>query len=236
MTVKVGVDLALAREGMGQWKDLLKGFGSRADAEEPFYNERLEVEGPVLLNQIDALSAAFVGARVVRAVARRKGSRLHEGAAKSVERLVARGLSEEARHHCEAEAERILRWLEAPPAPEEPQPLPASLAVMVDADLASRRSVASFAKEHGYALELEYYDEAADHWPRLRAMVLAIDDEEPHELRLRPLGEADGRSLSIALRYIRWLMPVAAPDDVVGEDESGGEVIEFPGTWSDSQK
>ncbi len=218
---------------MSQWKQLLKGFGERGDGEEPFYNERLEAEGPVLINRIDALSAAFVGARLVRAIARRRGTRLRESAAKAVEELVARGMSREARHHCEAEVERILHWLEDPPASDEPPQMPPSLGMMVDADLASRRSVATFAREHGYALELEYYDEERDHWPRLRAAVVEVDEDKPHELVLEVLGEREARRVSIPLRYIRWLMPVAPPQGLDKELETGGDVIEFPGTWSD---
>jgi hypothetical protein len=221
---------------MDDWRTILTSWGPREDAHRSFYPDQVEHEGPVLLNENGALTAAFVAARVLRALAARRGTRLTPGQFERLEKLVSRGLSEEVVHHCEAEAELVLQWLDDPP--ESLDPLDAAysrtpeLDVMMASDLESRLSVATFAIEEGYDLELEYFDEESGTWPRIRAHLLEIEDEEAADDQTALLLEDRGGAFSVPLRVVRWLMPVA-PLPSIDEDHRGGDVLEFPGRSDD---
>ncbi len=212
---------------MEEWQKILAGFGPREEGSKDFYPEALELEQPVLLPKMEPVAAAFVAARVLRAVAGRRGTQVSPSALQALEKALRRGLSDEARHHCEAEAEEVLRWLEARGGPETdeigPSPTP-ELDLMVAADLKSRLSVALFAMEAGYDLELEYFDEATHTWHRTRAMLKGIDGEEIADFRTAlKLKDRDGE-FRVPLKFVRWLMPVSS---TVLTAEASARIIPF---------
>lgn len=217
---------------MDRWRTILRRFGPRSDAERDFYPDRLDAEQPVLINTMGPVAAAFVGARVLRAIAARGGTLVRLSMLEKLEQLASRGLSQEAIHHCEAEAERVLEWLDrAPPSGEtdvEGTSKTPELDVMMAADLESRLSVATFALDEGYDLELEYFDEDDERWPRIRAGLEAIEEAEAADfhtaLRLRT---AHG-PLTVHLKHVRWLMPVPPRDWDDDAGDEGGDVLEFP--------
>lgn len=224
---------------MVQWRKILRRFGPRADADGEFYPDKLEVEGPVLLNTMGPLAAAFVGARVLRAVAARRGTSLRPAAIEKLEKLVSRGLSTAVTHHCEAEAERVLEWLDAPPAAEDSVPATPSstpeLEMMLTADLESRLSVARLALKEDYDLELEYFDEDSEQWPRCRAQLISIDDGQAADFHTTLTLRDRRETWTVALKHVRWLMPVPATDEWADEEGStGAEVVAFPGLGDDS--
>lgn len=217
---------------MERWRQILRRWAPRGDVEKPFYPDREDAEKPVLLNANGPLAAAFVAARLLRAVVARGGSRVKPSAVQTLEELIARGLSESVIHHCEAETERILEWINARPLIDDDTGHEVSGApdfeVMINADLESRLSVARFALEEGYGLELEYFDDDSATWPRRRAELEDIEGAEPADfetaLRLR---DREG-PFDVELRHIRWLMPVA-DIEIDRSETSGGDVLEFPG-------
>ncbi len=216
---------------MESWRRFLKRWGPRHDARSEFYPEKFDPERPVLINGMGPMAAAFVGARVLRAVALRGGTRLKPSALEKFEQLVAKGLPEEVIHHCEAEAEQILEWLERPPPVEDPELKPTSatpeLDIMVAADLQSRLSVAAFALEEGFDLELEYFDDDSGQWPRIRASLDGIEGGDAADFQTAlELSDAQG-DFVIPLKYVRWLMPVAPRPK--GDPPKGADVLKFPG-------
>lgn len=201
-----------------------------------FYPDKVDVEKPVLLNTMGPMSAAFVGARLLRAMAARGGTRVRPSASEKLEGLIGRALPDEVLHHCEAEAERILEWLDlelpaedllqsASPSPE--------LDIMVAADLESRLSVARFALEEDYDLELEYFDEESKSWPRLRAALLEISDESAADFHTALLLRDAQGEWEVPLKHVRWLMPVP-PRSYDEDDDKGADVLQFPGPRDDS--
>lgn len=215
---------------MDRWRKILDRWRPRSDADREFYPEFEEIDQPVLLNAMGPMTAALVGARLLRAVVARRGSILKPSAVEKLERLVARGLPDEVVHHCENEAEQILEWIDRGPVADGEHPLkPTGLPdfdTMVSADIDSRLSVAQFALDEGYDLELEYFDEDSGIWPRIEAQILAIEGAEAKDfqtaLRLRT---TDG-VFEIPVKFVRWLMPIAAQQ---WDDDEGGDVLEFPG-------
>jgi|SRR5690554_3701558 len=140
---------------MESWRRFLRHLAPRPDAPQPFYPERVEPSAPALLNTMDMLSAAYVGGRLVQAIALRGGTRQKPSAAEGLLRRLSRALPEEVIHHCEAEAERILEWLhEAETLPEPPSPQHPELDLMLASDIESRLQVARQALEQGLDLEL----------------------------------------------------------------------------------
>jgi hypothetical protein len=216
---------------MQRWRRFLKSWGPRPESTAPFYPDQVEPEHPVLLNRTPLLAAGFVAARLLHAIALRGGSPVRPATLERLENLLAHGLSEEALHHCQAEAEAILAWLESPPpleAPPETQGPATDLDLMVAADLQSRLSVARFALEEGYDLELEYYDEDRRIWPRIKAPLLEIEDPEAADFQTALLLQDRNGAFSVPLKFVRWLMPVAPePDDPDAPTAPGAEVIPF---------
>lgn len=218
---------------MERWRRILKRWGPRRDGDSEFYPDGVENEGPVLLNEAGPMAAAFVGARVLRAVVARRGTVLRPAFIERLEKLLARGLSEEVVHHCEAEAELILEWIAHAPPVDEPEALVSStspeLDMMMAADLESRLSVARFALDEGYDLELEYFDEDSRTWPRIRASLEGIEGVEAADFQTTlELMSRDGE-IDVALKHVRWLMPVPARPIPEPPERPGGEVVEFPG-------
>lgn len=197
---------------MERWRRFLKAFGPRGEWNS-FYPDGLEARGPVLLNDGRLLSAAFTATRVLHAIALRRGTPVQPATLERLEGVLARGLSEEVRHHCEAEAEEILAWIETPPVLDVPlseRGTANELEMMVGADLESRLAVARFAREEGYDLELEYYDRDRDRWPRVQAELIEIQDEEAADFQTALILEDTHGRLEVPLKYVRWLMPVEA--------------------------
>ncbi len=218
---------------MERWRTILRRFRPRQDVEQPFYPDREEVEGPVLLNSMGPMAAAFVAARLLRGVVVRGGSVVRASAVEKLERLLRKGLGEEVVHHCEEEAEKILEWLGRGPSdddlPLETTPPDPDLDVMVQADLESRLSVATFALEEGYDLELEYFDDTTATWPRTRARLEGIENAEAADFETSlQLRDATGW-FDVPVKQVRWLMPIPPLDDDELDDDDGAEVVEFPG-------
>lgn len=225
---------SLIRTHMDRWQTLLRRWGPREDADESFYPDGLDAQRPVLLNSMGPMAAALVAARLLRAVVVQGGTRIKPSAVEALERLVSTGLSEEVVHHCRAEAERILEWLDrAPPAEKSAGDDSEStdLELMMKADIESRLSVARFALNEGYDLELEYFDDESRTWPRTRACVKTIEEAKGDELDVTLRLFGDDGEFTVSLKQVRWLMPVPASTWNNGPDESsGGELVEFPGT------
>lgn len=224
---------------MERWRTILRRWGPRDDIARQFYPEREEVEQPVLLNGMGPLAAGLVATRLLRAVVARRGSLIKPSAVEKLERLLARGLSDEVVHHCEAEAERILEWIERRPTTDVDVPPGGKISgepdfdVMVSADLESRLSVATFALEEGYDLELEYFDESTSSWPRTRAELMAIEEPQARDFQTSLQLRDQRGEFEVAVKYIRWLMPVPARSRQA-DDEDGGDVVEFPGSFDES--
>ncbi|TXD41629.1 hypothetical protein FRC96_03955 [Lujinxingia vulgaris] len=225
---------------MESWRRYLRHLAPRPDAQQPFYPERVEPVGPALLPTMDLLSAAYVGGRLIEALALRGGTRVRAGAAGALLKRLSRALPEEVVNHCEAEAERALSWLhEAETLPEPPSPQHPELDLMLSSDVKSRLEVAQRALEEGQGLELERYDAEQHLWFRHRATPLELIDAGAGDLQsaLR-LRDERGDTLEVPLKAIRWLMPVALSSKTKdaatkGATSSeappqGGELLSFP--------
>ncbi len=198
------------------------------------------MERPVLINSMGPMGAALVAARLLRAFVARRGSIVSPSSVETLEKLLERGLSDEIVHHCRAEAVRILEWIDHRPSVDEAsveaghsEP---DLELMMGADLESRLSVARFALDEGFDLELEYFDESTRSWPRVRAAVEDVQGEDAADFNTC-LQLIDGsRQWTVPLKYVRWLMPVASRPDDEGEEpkgDPGGDLVFFPGVDHD---
>lgn len=213
---------------MQRWRRYLKTFGPREE-QGLFYPDSLEPRGPVLIQDTPLLAACFTASRVLHGIALRRGTLVKPSTLESLERLFARGLSEEALHHCEAEAESILGWIESPPPadlPLEERGPGNDLELMVTADLESRLSVARFALEEDYDLELEYFDPHHRLWTRTTAALLDIEGAQAADFETALLLEGPYSTFEVPLKYVRWLMPVP-PTTLKEAPKQTGEVIPF---------
>ncbi|MFW5968784.1 MAG: hypothetical protein ACOCV2_14765 [Persicimonas sp.] len=229
------------------WNEFLTGLAPREDLPEAFGAESLEVEQPALLNKMSLLTTASVAARLLEVVAFRGGTRLKPSNIERLRRVVEKALPESAVNLCEDEAARVLRWLtEARPYKGEQPPQAGGqedpeVDIVFEADIASRVSVAEFAIEEGYDLELEYLDAEQDIWPRVRCTPISIgpaddepadDDESSDEPEVPVLQvESDYGELTIPLDHVRWLMPVSSHEHRRSLEETGspgGDVLDFP--------
>lgn len=219
------------------WNEFLTGLAPREDLPEPFGADELEVEQPALLNKASVVTAAAVAARVLEVVALRGGTRLKPSAIERMRRIIEKALPESAVNLCEDEAARVLRWLtEAAPYEGEQPPQGGDeqapgVDIVFEADIASRISVAEFALEEGYDLDMEYLDREQDIWPRVRCTPREViepeDDDGAPILRV----ESDFGELRIPVDHIRWLMPVSSHEHRRAADDEGdskGELLEFP--------
>jgi hypothetical protein len=153
------------------WRDFLDGWHPRGDVYEDFPPRHLDDLKPALLNETGLLNAAAVAARVLQIVAQRGGTRLDSAAFNELLNRVQDVLPDSATNHCDEEAARILQWLEAAEKVDDEDltdsGLPPELDVMMASEIESRVSVAQFAIRDDYDLELEYFDEARQVWPRM---------------------------------------------------------------------
>lgn len=220
------------------WKDFLPGLAPRADLDEPFAADSYEVDKPALLTNNPVLTAAAVGSRLLEILALRGATRVKPSSAEKLRRLVWRALPEPAAHLCDDEAARILRWLTEPtPAAEregqggEPSETP-EVDIMFDADIESRISVAEFAIDEDYDLELEYLDTQAHIWPRIRCTPVEVTTHEPADATGEPIlrVESDFGELEIPIHQIRWLMPVSSHQHrrAQGTKKPAGKLLNFP--------
>lgn len=219
---------------MRDWRQFFQGWASREDQKKELYPGRWELEKPLFINEAGPVVAAFIGARVLRALALRGGTRVMPSALERLEGLARRALPKEVVAHLEAEAVRILAWIEERPTQEDAllsNSQTPELDMMVASDLESRLSVARFALDEGYDLELEYFDRDQELWSRGRVILEGIEQEEDLSWALR-LRE-QGRQWSLSLQYVRWLMPVNLTDAEKKEPPPGGEVVPFPGRRGD---
>ncbi|MFW6057581.1 MAG: hypothetical protein ACOC9W_01885 [Persicimonas sp.] len=221
------------------WKHLLPGLAPREDLSEPFAAQSFDVERPALLNKNSVLTAAAVAARVLEILAMRGGTRIKPSAAENIRRAVGAALPEPARNLCEDEAARVLRWIsEARPyAGEEAAGTNSGEApeveIVFEADIESRISVARFALDEHYDLELEYLDAGNDIWPRIRCTPREVTTFEDDEGRQRPLlsVESDFGDLDIPIDHIRWMMPVSSHEHRrtnPKKHKPAGKLLSFP--------
>lgn len=221
---------------MLDWKQFLLGRQPRHDLGETFVPDLVEEHEPALINTMAMLNAAAVGARLLKVVAERGGARLKPSALDKLLDVVHHALPEEVVHHCDDEARRIVEWLEHPEPIDHDALLPDAglpeLDIMRHSDIASRVSVAEYAIAEGMDVELEYYEPERRIWPRIRAEPVDIvfeDDEAAAAAFVEApyfVFEDESGLLHIAVRNVRWLMPVAHRDT---PEPAGARVLEFPG-------
>lgn len=234
---------------MEKWRQFLKGFQPRADLDEPFIPEQLHHHSPALLNNNSLLVATAVSVRLLHVVAMRGGTRVKPSKLEKLLSIIERSLPQEAVNYCNDEVERVLQWLEGRSAvydsadalhaarhPEIPE-----LEMMFSSELESRVSVAQLALRENFDLELEYYDEATDSWPRLRAKPLQILDQNIEALSdvsepILVLELSDEQTREIPIKTMRWLMPVTRlPKKTMPRVTEVGRVIAFPGPKKDTE-
>ena len=238
------------------WRAFLTGRRVREDIYHSFPPEDLDDYQPALLNEGSVLSAARVAARLLQVVAKRGGSRVDSTAIERLLSLLDESIPDSATPQCDDEAARILDWLETaeqvPPDERDHATLPPELDLMLGADIESRISVAQFAIEQGHNLELEYFKESDNTWPRFRCEPIEVldepDDAEPtDDEQDEDGGEEDtaggpvlrverrGAQLDLPVKNIRWLMPVTRDPEADEEAmrEQLGKVLDFPGPDDD---
>lgn len=221
------------------WKDFLPGRKPRDEISEPFAADAFDVEHPALLTDNSVLSAAAVAARVLEILAFRGGTRIKPSAAEKLRRLVWRALPKSAANLCDDEASRVLRWLtegEAYELDADAHTDTPEVDIMFEADIESRISVAQFALDEGYDLELEYLDTREKIWPRIRCTPLELisleADDDANEEQAEPalLVDSDFGELDIPIHHIRWLMPVSSHRHrrAEGTKKPAGKLLSFP--------
>ena len=217
------------------WKDFLPGRNPREDISEPFAADAFDVEHPALLTDNAVLCAAAVAARALEILAMRGGTRIKPSSAEKLRRLVWRALPKSAANLCDDEAFRTMRGLTEGAALEaEPGSLTDTpeVDIMFEADIESRISVAQFALDEGYDLELEYLDSQAQIWPRIRCTPIELitieTDERDDETAL--VVDSDFGEFDIAIHNIRWLMPVSSHQHrrAHGTKKPAGKLLNFP--------
>lgn len=221
------------------WQDFLPGLQPRDDLQQDFAAESFEADQPALLTNHTVMTAALVAARVLEIVAHRGGTRIKPSALERLRRIIARALPEAAVNLCNDEAERVLRWLtkaeayrgeEPPGRGESPE-----VDIMFDADIESRISVAQFALEEGFDLELEYLDDDRNIWPRVRCTPVELLTVEGDDGADEPalLLDCDFGELEIPIHHVRWLMPVSSRPQRRTKKKPGAKVLTFPTGDSD---
>ena len=208
------------------WREVLQGLGPRRDLGENWPAALAEALAPALLPGGQAVVAVRVAARVMLVIAQRGGTRVRVSALERAISVLNKSLPEEVQRHADDEAARALRWLEERPAPEQgaAAPLP-ELRIMEQADVGVRREIAALAIAEGLDLEMEYHDEEAERWPRRRVMPLEVTEAEALRFLAQPGEEAE----EVALRRIRWLMPVQPLPPPPMPQAPTGRVLRFPG-------
>ncbi len=233
------------------WQQFLEGWHPRGDLYDDFPPRHLDDLQPALLNETGLVNAVAVAARVLEIVAQRGGTRLDSGHFTSLLSRVRDVLPKSAKNHCDEEAKRILQWLETADRIDEDDladsGLPPELDVMMASDIKSRVSVAQFAIDEDYALELEYFDEERQVWPRIYCKPVAIhgleeeaseDESDDHALEdVELVVDQAGQTRHIPVQSIRWLMPVnqrqtrsSTIDE--GDAPEPADVLDFPGDTS----
>lgn len=213
---------------MEKWHQYFQNLRPRIDLRKNFYPEQLEPRRPALLSSGSLLATCLISARLLHTIAQRGGTRIKPTWTRKMCTLFEDALLPEAVVHCDEEVTRILEWLEGraetlPPDQLEPETCydatAPELDIMFAAELESRLSVVHFALAEDFDLQLEYYDEQTDSWPRLRATPLEIHHINPentpdadapanNQSILLSLLTSEQQSCTIPLKSIRWLMPV----------------------------
>lgn len=224
------------------WRQFLTGLRPREDLFETFPPENRTDYQPALLNTVDVLVAARVASRLLTIIAKRGGTRVSTSGAEQLVELLDEALPESAAPQCDDEAARVLDWLETtsrvPPEERDHDKLPPELDLMLGSELETRISVARLAIEEDHHLELEYFDEETNTWPRFRCEPIEIEEsggegdrEEVDALDPLLVVDRNGERLELPIRAIRWLMPVRhepAPDDAPSVREQLADVLDFP--------
>jgi hypothetical protein len=217
---------------MERWRSWFRNHPPRPDLDQPHYSEHNDDYRPALLNTHGKLSAALVAARLLEVLAFRGGTRVKPSLLSQLIELLSISLPVESVQHADEEVTRILSWIEHPQTFEKIDPgqdasQTPELDMMYAADIESRLSVARFALSEGFDLELEYYDDGRQSWPRLRGTPVEILDADDERPLLAILDEGD-RHWEIAVQSLRWLMPVTRRSRHHRPSAPRGEVVPFP--------
>lgn len=216
------------------WRDFLTGRRPREDLYDTFPPENRSDHQPALLNAAEVVAAARVAARLLHVIAKRGGTRVDSEALEQLIGSLDEVLPDGSSPLCDDEAARILDWLETaeqmPPDERDHEALPPELDLMLESDIESRVSVAEFAIEEDYDLDLEYFDEESSTWPRFRCRPVELLESDDDELDPTLRVERRGDERDLPVRNIRWLMPVQRQSAGGGAAvrEQLGDVLDFP--------
>lgn len=198
---------------------------ARGDLADDFPPDLLDLADPVLLTSSSAVHALGVSALLLRDLARKGGTRIKTSA---LDELVARVSASVPAHvmaHLEDEAARTARWLARHPAPEQlddgSDDSSRTLALMEQADVASRARLVELALELGLDLELEYHDDGE--WWRVHVTPVEVRGGPDWTLEV----ELFGAPLELQLSDVRWLMPVRARPRAA-KAKKVADVLSFP--------
>jgi len=208
------------------WTKFFKGIGKRRDLSESFYPDMVDTHEPALLNQMPALTAAAVGARLMKVLADKGATRVKPSAVKSLLEVLEHALPEDVRHHADDEVVRIINWLQFPPEPVDPEDQDPQKRIMHEGDVETRIATAEYALQNDFDLELEYWSPDRKIWPHRRARPIRVERGETVDDAYLVIEHPFGRS-EIAFVDVRWLMPVERREITTVKE---ARVLEFPGS------
>lgn len=218
---------------MSDEKPPFGGRPPRPDLNDTFPARLAEPTGPALLGEMDGIAPLLVSARLLQLVARRGGSRVRISEIEHAIGHLERAVPPEVRAHCSDEARRVARWIEDPPpaadsaqAAEPGGETPRDdTEILRDGDVRSRLAVARWALEHELDLEIEWYDEDRDVWPRDRVTPVEVCDDAGEET---VTVQTNGDQYDISVIQVRWLMPVERLTSDEPDSPPGATVLAFP--------
>lgn len=181
----------------------------RSDIGDAFPADLVEALGPALLGESRSTTAALVAVYLLGLAAERGGTRVHPSAIDRAVDALERAIAPDARRWCEDEARRVATWCVEEQEPTPPMVEP-ERAVMVDADREARLAVIAWAVEHELDVELEWYDETEERWPRARATPVRVAEVDGEYLVMVRTALAE---IAIPVANLRWLMPVERRED-----------------------
>lgn len=208
------------------WSQFFRGIGKRTDLDESWYPGLVNTHEPALLNQMPALAAAAVGARLLKVLADRGGTRVKPSSVTSLLEVLEHALPEDVRNHVDDEVTRIINWLRFPPTPIDSEDKDPQMRLMHEGDVETRIATAEYALENDFDLELEYWSPDRKIWPHRRARPIRVEREETVDDAYLVIEHEHGNS-EIAFIDVRWLMPVERRQ-IHKVDEA--DVLQFPGS------
>lgn len=207
------------------WSQFFRGVGKRLDLGDTWYPDLVDSHEPALLNQMPALAAAAVAARLLKVLADRGATRVKPSSVASLLEVLEHALPEDVRHHADDEVTRIIAWLRFPPEPRDPEDEDPQMRIMHEGDVETRIATAEYALENDFDLELEYWSPDRKIWPHRRARPVRIERGETVDDAFLVIEHEYGNS-EIAFVDVRWLMPVERRK-IHRSDEA--KVLTFPG-------